>query len=461
MKLETSFKNFLKYTVDLNETRYQTAKSGIETITSLLKNDDLFGSKFIDTKPQGSFKQETIIKPVGSNVDFDVDILFEMEAVDEWEPVDYINKLSAQLKKLDRYKDKVDTRGKTRCVTIDYESDFHIDIIPTIETKVGSVIMNKATNQYELTDGDGYAQWFSRKNSITGKKYLTKTVRLLKYIRDSSGSFDVKSILLTTLIGNQVFDTDNSTDHYPDLPTSFVRLLSRLDVYLQANSSAPIVTNPVLPVENFNRHLDQAKYSKFRDAIHSCSQQAIDAYNELDEAKSLKKWQLVFGESFIFETKERSLVVSINGLQLADFSHKKELGDLQILSLNTSASVKIEADSYWGRANDREINRRYLGSFSEKTELPRFRWLKYKAITTYDRPHNIYWQVVNTGESARRANGLRGEIKLGESEHWEQSLYTGVHWIECFVVDAITNKCVCRSGPFFVGFRERASDIED
>ena len=210
MKLETSFNNFLKNIVNLNETRYQTAKSGVETITSILQNDEVFGDKFIDAKPQGSFRQETIIKPVNSDMGFDVDILFEMDPVDDWEPADYLNNLSAQLKKLDRYKDKVDTRGKTRCVTIDYESDFHIDIVPTIETATGFVVMNKTTNQFEPTDGDGYAQWFARKNLTTGKKHLTKTVRLLKYIRDSKGSFDVKSVVLTTLVGNQVLDTDKA-----------------------------------------------------------------------------------------------------------------------------------------------------------------------------------------------------------------------------------------------------------
>ena len=55
MKLESSFINFLKDVVNLNESRYQTAKSGVDTVTSILKNDELFGDKFIDAKPQGSF----------------------------------------------------------------------------------------------------------------------------------------------------------------------------------------------------------------------------------------------------------------------------------------------------------------------------------------------------------------------------------------------------------------------
>ena len=133
----------------MGETIY-TVFTTVKTFKQFLQNDEIFGDKYIDAKPQGSFRQETIIKPVNIDCEFDVDILFEMNTVDGWEPSDYLNKLSAQFKKFDRYKDKIDTRGKTRCMTIDYESDFHIDIVPMIRRNGISVVMNKTTNQYFL-----------------------------------------------------------------------------------------------------------------------------------------------------------------------------------------------------------------------------------------------------------------------------------------------------------------------
>ncbi|BFD24830.1 MAG: hypothetical protein JST_000138 [Candidatus Parcubacteria bacterium] len=462
MKLESSFNDFLENTVNLNGTRYQIAKSGIETMKSILQNDEIFGDKFISIKPQGSFRQETIIKPVRCGTDFDVDILFEVKATAGWESKDYLNKLSSQFKKLDRYKDKVDTRGKSRCVTIDYENDFHIDIVPAINISNQSLVMNKTENKFELTDGDGYAEWFYRQDSITGKKYLKKIVRLLKYIRDFKQEFDIKSVALTTFVGNQVLSSDNLVDQYPDLSTSFVLLLSRLDLYLQSNAVMPIIVNPVLPSENFNRHLKQDDYLKFRDAIHKYSQIALDAYNDVDEHRSLSKWQKIFGDSFTVK-ENRNLSVSINGLHLANFSHKQELADLNIPIIDTFASVEIRAGLYWGKGDYKIVNRRFKGSFSTKNELPRFHWLKYTAITNYNKPYDVYWQVVNTGASAQSqgAKGLRGEIKLGSNEQWERSLYTGVHWVECFIVDIATNACVCRSGPFYVGFQERVGDVSD
>lgn len=427
MKLETSFNNFLKNTVNLNEARYQTAKSGVETITSVLQNDELFGDKFIEVKPQGSFRQETIIKPVDSDIDFDVDILFEMEPVDGWEPADYLNKLSSQLKKLDRYKDKVDTRGKTRCVTIDYESDFHIDIIPTIELGTGSVVMNKTTNQYEQTDGDGYAQWFSNKNAITGKKHLTKTVRLLKYIRDSKAEFDVKSVFLTTLVGNQVLVTDNSTEHYPDLPTSFVRILSRLDKYLQANPSIPLVTNPVLPAENFNRHLDQARYTKFRNSIHTYSQQALDAYNEKDEAKSLKKWQKIFGENFLPEKKT-------SNEQSRSVFGRRDLGEkfLSDFGIPEKLTHTVRIDARVVQDDFRPFFLRIATQLLRKQRKLEFMIDNCNVPT----PYSIKWKIKNTGNEAQNNGDLRGEIidDLGYQNRKENTKYEGSHYVECYII---------------------------
>ncbi len=148
-----------------------------------------------------------------------------------------------------------------------------------------------------------------------------------------------------------------------------------------------------------------------------------------------------------------AVAVVINGMHLADFSHKKELEDIAILSAQSSSTVAIDARLYWGNWNTDEINRPFKGTFSSRTELPKYHWLKYTATTNYPEPHDVYWQVVNTGDHAARSYGLRGQIQRGGIEQWERSEYSGVHWIECFVVDRASNKCVCRSGPFYVGFR--------
>jgi hypothetical protein len=71
--------------------------------------------------------------------------------------------------------------------------------------------------------------------------------------------------------------------------------------------------------------------------------------------------------------------------------------------------------------------------------LPKHARLTFEASTDVGRPFKVYWQVVNTGVEAERANGLRGgfddgELVQGKLTRRESTLYRGSHTIECFVV---------------------------
>ncbi len=429
-KLTTQFNDFLKDVVNLNKTRVDIASKGIETMTTFLENDEIFGEQFVKTSPQGSLLQETIIKPVNEDDEFDVDLLFEMEAVDGWSAADYLTKLADQFKKTDRYKNLVDTKGQNRCVTIDYENDFHIDIVPTILTIDGYVIMNRKTDEFENTDGEGYAEWFATKNAITTNKRLTKSVRLFKYIRDYHHGFEAKSILLTTLLGKQVYDTDTS-EMYPDIPTTFKLLINRLDDFLQMNEYMPDVNNPVLEGENFNRHWDQEKYEEFKDKIHAYRTLVDDAYNEIDDASSAKKWQKVFGDEFgDIETK----VIRVASIAVRDIGEEflADYGITTSLAYTLNINARVTQNGY----------RPFM--LRSWTDLLR----KSKGLEFFIEDHNIpvpfevKWKVKNTGEEAKSIDQLRGEIldDAGHSKRNESTRYVGEHYVECYAI--VNGVCV-------------------
>ena len=80
----------------------------------------------------------------------------------------------------------------------------------------------------------------------------------------------------------------------------------------------------------------------------------------------------------------------------------------------------------------------------------------FSAATDTAPPYEVFWQVVNTGEEARQANGLRGgfdrgRVDRGRLQRKESTLYEGFHSIECFVVK--NGLCVGQSGPFVVNIR--------
>jgi hypothetical protein len=88
---------------------------------------------------------------------------------------------------------------------------------------------------------------------------------------------------------------------------------------------------------------------------------------------------------------------------------------------------------------------------SNSPPLPKNADLTFEAVTNVAKPYEVYWQVVNTGEEARLAGQLRGEFydsnKSGRNRN-ESTKYTGMHWVECFVVK--NGACVARSGEFIV-----------
>ena len=295
MKHIPFFDTFLSNHVNLNQTRLDTLTSRVKTITSLLK-DKLDG--YQKYSQQGSYAHQTIIKPVKENDTFDADILvfIKDENFNLHDFTDYVKRVYDVLKEDNTYTDKVTKR--TRCATINYAGDFRLDIVPCIEYNNFCYICNSTDKKHEKTDSEGYTNWLKQKNSIVGGNYFRKTTRLLKFLRDHKDNFVVKSILLTTILGNQINEFDRNSDKFSDFPTSLKTLSNRVNNFIQENKSMPIVRNPVLPEEDFNRHWDEKKYTNFKSKFDSYNTKINEAFEEKDHNKSVKKWRKIFGDNF-------------------------------------------------------------------------------------------------------------------------------------------------------------------
>jgi len=290
MKQINAFKDFLAGEVNLNQTRIDTLEQKIESIKKILK-DGVDGYREIEK--QGSFAMGTIIKPVNPQNEFDADILVYLKNDEAKKPAEILNDLFKFFKSNKNYENI--TKQKTRCITLDYKGDFHLDLVPCIEEKGEVFICNRETNDWEKTDGTGYREWLADKTRITNGE-LKRVTRLLKFMRDHKNNITVKSILLTTLLGNCIDEIPKS--YFSDTPTALLKIMEALNGYLKAHPLMPIIKNPVLPEENFNRHWDQSKYENFRNNIEIYYEIIHDAYHEDDHNRCIKKWRKVFGEKF-------------------------------------------------------------------------------------------------------------------------------------------------------------------
>jgi hypothetical protein len=125
-----------------------------------------------------------------------------------------------------------------------------------------------------------------------------------------------------------------------------------------------------------------------------------------------------------------------------DVSHRQKLLWPLRTIYSLSLSGQIEIENRWHKFN------------SHCAPLPKYCSLVFSAQTDAPSPFSVFWQVVNTGKEARESNGLRGSIfpsgtdDLDDLTRRERTLYTGMHWIECFVVK--NGVCIARSGEFVV-----------
>ena len=291
-KNNRDFQDFLRDEVNLNPSRLDRLNTSVSAVNRYLR-DHLTGYQKMER--QGSYALGTLIKPVDENDEYDADMQIVMNPNDEWEAKEYVNTIRRTLNENKNYADKL--RLKTRCVTVAYSGDFHLDVVPRITIDDEHYVCNRIDNELEETDGTGYRDWFNHRNRITDGN-LKRVVRLLKYLRDHKNNFTAKSILLTTLAGDTIEEWDEGTEAVRTVADTLVTVLERMDQFLQHNPIMPQIRNPVLPSETFNRHWDQTKYANFRNRIHSHAQTARDAKDAVSSEDAIKLWRRLFGDDF-------------------------------------------------------------------------------------------------------------------------------------------------------------------
>lgn len=474
MRLVSQFDTFLQDTVNLNQTRIDRLRGHVEAIEQFLKLSD-YGAEIQRFSPQGSWAHKTIVKPPNSK-GFDADLVMFVSPHSNWSAKEYVHDLLRVFKGSDRYKEKAG-RG-TRCITLDYAGDFHLDIVPCVveRTVPGKFeVCNRTTDDYEATASEAYTKWLTQRNSWTGRNMICKTIRLLKYLRDIKTTFSIKSILLTTLVGSQVYqsDKDQRDEYFPALPTSLKTLVGRLDDYLQLNPQMPTVANPVLTEEHFNRHWDQEKYDNFRTKLHQYREWIDDAYTEVSQDESIRKWRRVFGDDFAKgEVKERAIsagsLVLAGSAYLADVVmavRQKGAAVLDKIPVSLphvekpswsfrkqQISIFVRAEEYSAYPNSQRIRLLASGNIVAKERRIRFEARQANGFPLQSKDFEIKWQVVNTDKEAADADGLRGGFYTSEKDgiRWEDTLYRGVHWVEAFVISRRDGRCWGKSGRFFI-----------
>lgn len=444
MKLTQYFSKLLTESVNLNATRLGDLDTRVSRITESLKGASSLDGRVLDTVPQGSWAHGTIIRPA-AELEFDADFLVQLSEDAAWNenPRSYANAVWSALSDHNIYGGM--SSKKDRCVRVTYSNDCHIDIITYVVMANGrQVIVNRNTNEFEDTNPVGFSEWIQEKDRLTNGN-LRKVIRLLKYLRDHQGAFRLKSVLLTTLVGNIVDSwRDRDGDYYKDVPTTLLHLVEDLDRWMQAQWSKPRLVDPSCPATTFDHRWTDSQFAAFRDRIHDLAPKIRKAFDTSTVDESIAAWQKVFGTAFPGSVVAAATASASGAVKSANGGRApKEQFIEEMFRVEVTDTVNITCDVSPPRDLNR-VQRRALRSGAG--HVPKKRDLHFAVEgTTVKGSFVVYWKVRNSGFEAEKNHSLRGEITrdAGQRRKKESTLYAGHHYVECYVVkDGI---CVARS----------------
>jgi hypothetical protein len=471
------FSDFLKETVNLNEARVKTLEISIDAIKDAVRASD-WKPHLNGWMGHGSWAHKTIIKPVDAG-EFDADLIVFVEHVDGWSAATYIDELYRAFRTNATYKDKVNR--SSHCVTISYANDKKIDVAPCLTNRTNALeVCNRTTDQFEQTEPKQYTEWLVKKNGYSGNNSFRKVTRLAKYLRDIKQRFKCSSVLLTTILGYMISETDQGSADFADTATALKTIFSRMDDELQKHATKPKVTNPFLESEDFAAEWTEDQYQNFRDKIHTYREWIEDAYNEQDRSESIAKWRRVFGDEFAKgviteegKSVSKALVASVRstlaeasqftgdlvdaikrfGARVlpASFDRKPYMEAPKWRSSGQNIAVVLRADLHESKYG------RQVRAVLPLEPLQPGHWLHFRAVTSTGLPfdpsdYKVMWRVTNTDEVAASHNELRGNFEKPENDNsrWESLSYRGVHLVEAFVIRKRDDKIAGKSPAYRV-----------
>lgn len=440
------------------DTNLDRLKSGLD---KLGEEHDKTYAYYEYYRNQGSYAMFTLNQHPDNEYDIDIAIVFKKDDLPS-------SALNARHRIADAFK-KVkgnfsqEPEARSNAVTVWYAEGYHIDfaVYRTFEDEYGSTQIEHAGPDWTERDPMDVTKWFndavnsdspSQEDGATVDDHqMRRIVQFLKAFSKSRSSWNLPGGLIISVLAVDSYQRDDYRDDaalYDTMVAIRNRLLLNTEVYSPVSMSESLTSKEKYKkqVERFREKLDYA--IKKLDPVFA---------DDCTEDEAMKAWDSVFNHPFWAEggdeeaeteddseSDERSLVLSnTDKPKLGNAGHKHSLR----WSIDDKKRVRLYGYTYLGKKI------KLGGLSSDGRTIKSGLDLKYVAKTNVRGQYQVFWQVVNTGRHAESVRGgKRGKIFESDNSNplvrWEQSLYTGKHWIECFIVkDGI---CVARSGRFYV-----------
>lgn len=182
--------------------------------------------------PQGSFRLETTVKPIGEN-EFDIDLVFYTPNIsaDMISPEQLKELVGNRLKEHETYKKML--KPLNRGWHINYANEFHLDITPSLDNHFepyndSELVADKKLERYMPTNPEGYAKWFDN-------------ISLMQPVfKSTKDMFESRNMMIATEDAAIVTELP---EHNPNKPLlkRFIQIFKRhRDIMFEGKDDAPI-----------------------------------------------------------------------------------------------------------------------------------------------------------------------------------------------------------------------------
>lgn len=249
-----------------------------------------YGVPAHDVFLQGSFVNDTTVRPAYASDEYDVDVI-AMCASAEANGTGALKDLEEVLATDADYAKRIER--KTPCVRLRYASDdsggLHIDVVPARRCMTAPLEIPRRGDGWKANDPEGYSRWCASQ----GQQFI-RTVRMLKRWRDihQGQRRGVRSVVLQVLVARSMPYVDRDA-------MAVTGALENMAAFVAGHpDTPPPLQHPTLPKESMTAAWPESYYRVFRQHVAEAAVQARAALADADAASSHARWRELFGAAF-------------------------------------------------------------------------------------------------------------------------------------------------------------------
>lgn len=422
--LSSEFKKFYRECVVLPETKQaelrasrkkniKRFKSGLVEYNKLNQTD----YEISETLTQGSMAMHTTVQDTNNDYDIDVALVVDSKDIADISPLT-LRRVVGESWNIKSGNMNIPAEVKTGCVRVRYSKGYHLDF--SVFRENGRQYEH-AGKEWTERDIRAVTEWYNTCNKARGYE-LGKLVRLSKIFCKSRSQWQMPTGIIQTVLCQECFKPDIRLDK------SFLATMIAIQNRLAHNKQVLIPVDGGRSLIYRVSDLTRVRNWQNRLSENICKVQAVLNAETCTAEQAIKAWGEFFNYPDFWNVNHlgRSIKESAIGIEVDQT--EQFIDDLYPIDEQIYPEIvcSIRKDGY------RVAYPEYLLKCGNPLPIGLKVIFEISNIScSYDQ---ILWKVRNVGSEAERRNDIRGQIQDRGPRIEETTLFSGSHYIECYVI---------------------------